>query len=91
MGTRLSCGPSRHTFGQSQIPRLSGSPKARSLLSRYVEDADTSRSMELWRDIEEGEAGKGFLGRPWAQDSVVGPPGTPSVKVKFPAFQAVPR
>ena len=37
---------------------------ARSLLSRYVEDADTSRSMELWRDIEEGEAGKGFLGRP---------------------------
>lgn len=37
---------------------------ARSSLNRYVEDADTLRSMELRRGNEEGDVGKGCLGRP---------------------------
>lgn len=37
---------------------------ARSSPNRYVEDADTLRRMELRRGSEEGDAGKGCLGRP---------------------------
>ncbi|GHJ89863.1 hypothetical protein NliqN6_6265 [Naganishia liquefaciens] len=79
-------------ISSSGLPRkpFPASPSSISRQSSMLRDVSASSTYRLSNDLAQSIENE-ISGAGWAQDSVVGPPGTPSVKVKFPAFQAVPR